>query len=364
MKKFFSLKRMFILLLYPVSVLLVVLARLNNGWVEHFFVPYIYTPLSYAVGTFVSLFPFSVTELFVVVACLLSLWYIVRQIIQIVNQKGQRFKIIYKLVINILCTGAVALFLFEICMGLNYYRVSASEYLGLKVEKSTPEQLYKVCKILVNDLNESRKQMQTDQNGVAILSDNSRFKTSVAAQKAYADLQKEYPFLKGASIKNKPLASSQFFSYFLTTGIYFPYTFESNINVAVPQFTIPATMCHELTHSRGFMREEEANFLGYLACLKSERADFNYSGSLMAFDYCFAKLYEADKTLATKIAYMCDSGVITDINAQSAYWQKYIGTPISQAGDAVYDSYLQANGQSSGVKSYGLMVDLLIAYYK
>ena len=69
----------------------------------------------------------------------------------------------------------------------------------------------------------------------------------------------------------------------MTTGIYIPYTFESNINVDVPAFSIPAIMCHELTHFRGFMRENEANFLGYLACMESPRDDFRYSGAMMAF---------------------------------------------------------------------------------
>ncbi len=363
MKRIFQFKRIYLLLLTPLSLLLVFFARLNNEWVEHFYFPYIYSPIRAVVGTLTSLFPFSVTELLAVLLFLFCVWYIVRVIIQIVKNKRRWKHIVYKLFINILCTASILLFGFELCMGLNYYRKSVTEYLGLEVKQSSATELYNVCKILVNDMNKARAKMKTNAANVAVLSDDNRYQTSNAARDAYKKLSNDYPILKGTDIKNKPLVSSRLFSYFLTTGIYIPYTFESNINVDVPEHTIPATMCHELTHSRGFMREEEANFLGYLACIYSDRADFNYSGSVMAFNYCFEKLYDADISLAKEIAAMCDKGIVIDMTYESQYWKKYFGTPVADAGDVVYDSYLQVNGQQSGIKSYGLMVDLLIAYY-
>ena len=123
-------------------------------------------------------------------------------------------------------------------------------------------------------------------------------------------------------------------------------------------------MTHELTHYRGFMREDEANFLSYLACMKSEEAGFRYSGSLMAFEYAFSALYKEDRALAKEIAQLCDEGVLRDIQAESDYWKPYRNTVVSNASDKVYDQYLQSNGQESGIKSYGKMLDLLLAYYK
>ena len=151
------------------------------------------------------------------------------------------------------------------------------------------------------------------------------------------------------------------FSAVLTTGIYIPYTFESNINVDVPEYTIPATMCHELTHYRGFMREEEANFLGYLAAAGSERADFRYSAAMMAFTYCYPRLRSADKERAVEIARSLCDGAMRDITADDEYWEPFRKTTVSEVSGAVYGGYLGANGQESGLKSYGEMVDLLLA---
>ena len=60
-------------------------------------------------------------------------------------------------------------------------------------------------------------------------------------------------------------------SYADIAGMYFPFTVESNINADGPFFTIPATMGHEMAHQCGFMREDEANFIGYLACKDASR---------------------------------------------------------------------------------------------
>lgn len=355
---------MWLWLLIPLSLLLVALARLDNRWVEHFFVPYIYSPLRTVIGGFVSLFPFSVTEVLVVLLALCAIAYITCLIIRIVKHKRAWKHYLYKAFVNLVCVAAVALFGFEICMGLNYYRYEAAHYLGLDVRESTAQELYELTVRLARDMNDARADMQKDQNGIAVLSDKNRYETGRSAMLAYQRLARDYPILKGTDIRNKPLWSSEFFSMTMTTGIYIPYTFESNINVAVPEYTIPATMCHELTHSRGFMREDEANFLGYLACTYSERADFRYSGSVMAFNYCFNALYDEDIELAKKVANMCDDGVIDDIVYEGEYWDKYEGTVIAETTDKVYDGYLQANGEQSGTKSYGEMVDLLLAYYR
>lgn len=364
MKQILKLKRIYILLLLPLSLVLIILARVNNVWVEKLYVPFIYKPLSYIIGTLTSLFPFSVTEVLVIVIAAGAIWYTVRCVMKIIKDKSCLKTTLAKAALNLACILSIALFLFEMCMGLNYYRFEVNEYLGLELTEHSKEELYSLCELLINDMNQSRAQLTTDTNGTALLSDDSMYDVSLAARDAYKKLAQDYPVLKAANIRNKPLLSSKLFSAVLTTGIYIPYTFESNINVDVPEFTIPATMCHELTHYRGFMRENEANFLGYLACIYSGRADFKYSGSLMAFGYAYTQLYDEDAALAKQLAQKIDNGIITDIAFEDEYWEQYRSTVVADISSDVYDGYLGANGQQSGLKSYGEMVDLLLAYYE
>lgn len=363
MKRVFQFKRMMLLPLLPLSLLLVLLARRDNRWVEGVFARFVYRPLSFAGGSLSSLVPFSVTEALAPAAAGAALAAVVWWIVGIARHPREYKHRLYRGLINLLCVIAVALFLFEIEMGLNYYRAPAADHLGLDVRESSAEELYTLTAALAEDMNACRAQMTEDEQGVAVLADDW-YAVSLAARDAYRQLSEQYPFLRAADIRNKPLRSSKVFSAVLTTGLYFPYTFESNINVDVPAYTVPATMCHELTHFRGFMRENEANFLGYLACMGSKRADFRYSGAMMAFSYCYPKLYRADKESALRIAQTLSEGVLRDIAYEDAYWEQYEHTAVSQASNRVYEGYLNANDQKSGLQSYGEMVDLLLAYQR
>ena len=50
-----------------------------------------------------------------------------------------------------------------------------------------------------------------------------------------------------------------------------------------------------------------------------------------------------------------------DLLDHNAYWDTYRGA-ISEVSDKVNDMYLKANAQEAGTKSYGRMVDLLLAW--
>ena len=361
LNRIFRYKRIWLLLLAPLGLLLTLMAQVDPSWVEGYSTK-IYPLFANGLGWLLSLVPFSVLEILILLGGAALVFYLVWTILGCFRQKKKWKNRLWRFILNI-CGGASVIYLgFVLFMGLNYHRASITEYLNLSVRESTKEELYDLCELLIYDCNFYRKQMAEDAEGVAALADKNFYETADAAREAYKALEKEIPCLAAADIRNKPLLSSKLFSMALTTGIYIP--FESGINIDVPEHTIPATMAHELTHFRGFMREDEANFLAYLACRKSERADFNYSGSLMAFDYAFSALYKEDKALAKKIGQLCDRAVLLDIQAESAYWKPYRNTVVSNTTGAVYDQYLQSNGQESGSKSYGEMIDLLLAYYR
>ena len=152
-------------------------------------------------------------------------------------------------------------------------------------------------------------------------------------------------------------------SYCQITGIFIPFTCEANVNVDIPYYNLPSTMCHELTHLRGYMREDEANFIAYLASLQSDSPDFQYSGVMLAYAYVENALYRADQQAWREASALLSDGVRRDLAANSAYWKQFEG-PVAEISSQVNDSYLKANKQEDGVKSYGRMVDLLLADYR
>ncbi len=51
-----------------------------------------------------------------------------------------------------------------------------------------------------------------------------------------------------------------------------------------------------------------------------------------------------------------------DLKLNREFWARYDGR-IAEVSNRVNDTYLKANGQKDGVKSYNRMVDLIVAYY-
>ncbi len=363
-KRLFQFKRMYLLLGLPVGLLLTLLARSGGDWVENIYAKGVHAFFENTIGRFVSLFPFSVTEWLIVLAVLGAVTYIVFVIIWLCKSRGAWKHILYRTFINVLCTASLAYFLFVITMGLSYYRTPASEYLDLEVREYSVEELQEVTLWLAERANETRAGLPEDENGVSVLMDEDFWDTSAEAQACYNKISETYPDIGTVSARNKPMVFSKVMSSTLTLGVYFPYTFESNINVDVSDYTIPVTMCHELAHVEGFMREDEANFLGFLACMQSERPDFQYSGYMSAFTYALNRLADEDYAAAAAVAQIVEDGVIRDDVAESEYWKKYRGTVVSETTGEIYETYLESNNQSDGLKSYGKMLDLVIAWYQ
>ena len=120
-------------------------------------------------------------------------------------------------------------------------------------------------------------------------------------------------------------------------------------------------MCHELAHLKGFMQEQEANFIGYLAAIESDSMQFQYSGALLGWIYCTNALRQVDYQAYEDIrAELCEEAKI-DLAVNNQFWQQY-ESPVAEVANQVNDTYLKANGQKDGVVSYDRMVELILAY--
>jgi len=151
-------------------------------------------------------------------------------------------------------------------------------------------------------------------------------------------------------------------SYAHITGIYFPFTGEANINIDFPDYSIPFTAAHELAHQRGVAREDEANFIAFLACMESDDPYILYSGSLNMLEYVLNALARADKDLYSEVYFSLNENVRGELRAYSLFFEKYRDSTASKVNEAVNDTYLKVQG-TEGVVSYGMVVDLAVAYY-
>lgn len=147
------------------------------------------------------------------------------------------------------------------------------------------------------------------------------------------------------------------------SGIYSPFLGEAMVNPDTIPAHLPFTMCHEMAHGMGYVLEDEANYIAFLACTANPDPLFAYSGYHLAFIYCSNALHTADAALSERLWEEVDPLVYADFEAQRAYLKRHEG-PARAVGEAVNDAYLRTMNQPEGVRSYGRVVDLLIADYR
>lgn len=181
---------------------------------------------------------------------------------------------------------------------------------------------------------------------------------------AYEVVTEKYGFLQNFRSNIKYVMLSEPMSYTHITGVYSFYTGEANLNVNFPDYSLPYTAAHELAHQRGIAREEEANFVAFLVCLESEDPYIRYSGYVNLLEYVMNSLYSASPTLYGEFYGTLDSRVVYEFYASSRFFDQYRESVAADVSGAVNDGYLQSQGQTAGIQSYGLVVDLAVAYYK
>ena len=356
-----KLKRLWLLLCLPVAAVLLIAAQSSSEFSE-WYATSIYPSLSKSINFITSLVPFSIAEILLYAVVLFLLFYIISRIVRLVRSPGKRKKIAAKIGINLGCTVSILFLAFTLCCGINYHRYSFAETSGLPIRDSSRQELIDLCTHFAEQANLSRdKAAEGGENGQ--LNWGSLSDAAWEAKESFDTLCDQYPLLLPGYGTPKSVLASRLMSYIDITGIFFPFTFEANVNTDIPGYLIPHTMGHELAHLRGFMREDEANFIGYLVCKNSDNPMFQYSGNLQAFIYANNALYALDPEAQNQVWQTLSPGVVRDIQINSAYWKQFEG-PISDFSSSVNDAYLKANNQKDGVKSYGRVVDLLLAEYR
>lgn len=268
--------------------------------------------------------------------------------------------ILYRGVMGALAIACTVYFLFTALCGLNYYRHTFTSQAGYAIEQSRVGELEQLCVSLADEMGQVRAQL----GGDAAVVDSGPGDFEYYAQHSVSALQllaEQYPVLERSFYSEpKPVVLSGLMSDAGIGGVFFPFTMESNINADIPFFTLPSTMAHELAHQCGFMREDEANFIAYLACKESDDLLMRYSGLSLAFSHSVSALASVDSAAASSIVSSLPLAVRHDRAANTLFWDEHEGV-ITKVSNAANDTYLKANNQADGVSSYGRMVDLLLA---
>lgn len=330
-------------------LILSLLSRVIDGFADGYYT-YVYRYLSVIVAFICNLVPFSLAEISLYLLCLLVIISILYGVIRKSRIKGERKAYWFKVGTNGLLILSILFFLFVIFCGINYQKTSFAVKEGFDKKQYGVEELEQVCEYLTNRIN-------------GLVEEDIAFTNMrQSSREAMYELADTYTSLEGYYPKPKYLLVAEILSYQQVSGVYSFFTIEANYNSDMPAYQQPFTMCHELAHLKGIMKEEEANFVAYIACKESDDLALQYSGAMTAYSYCMNELYTYDVEKFTSIREKLSEKANEDIVTKHAFWKQYEGT-ISNLQTTINDAYLKANSQPSGVSSYNEVVALIVNDY-
>ena len=320
--------------------------------------PTAYVRLIY--GKLTSLFPFSLAEVFFL--SIPALLLILRSIFKKVIDFGSDAKY-YNTLITVLCIVSFIASYLMVFFGVCYFRKPLNENIGLERNPVSKEELRDTALILSGEIEKLCPDIVFTKNGASHMP-YSYAELNGKLNEAYSKYASKNDYIISMETRAKPVAVSELWIYTHISGVYTFFTGEANINTAYPDFVMPYTMAHEMSHQRGIAREDEANFVAFLVSLESDDSYIKYSAYVNMLDYVLDALYSADKDIYTDVYYKMPIELRYEYYAYSQFFKKYANSTASKVTTAVNDAYLHSQGQKEGTKSYGMVVDLTVAYYK
>lgn len=300
-------------------------------------------------GSALGWLPFSLYELFLIVAIVGAIVFIVLEIVFAAKHKWQA-----------LLSGAliVALSVFAF---LNIYTATASfsygrdslpgevysEYSG---DDLTYEQAVALAEAVINQLNADYHATEHDEEGNIVYPYSFREVSDMLANE-YKRLESSY--FSSYTPRGKKIINKTIMSEMHITGVFFAPFGEANVNgYEVRNMYFPHTLAHEMAHGKGVMREYEANLVASYICLTSDNPYLRY-GALVDCMYSaigIVGLYPNSNAEYSRLHSMIDAGIDTERANYSRFYGQF--NTLSRIGSFFNDLYLKLNKQEDGTGSY------------
>ena len=362
MKAFFLRhKKLHIWLLCDLAALaLFYLLRGKTAWMNAV-AKHVTAPLRRTIASVTYLTDVSIMEVLCAAVVIAAAAYVVWSAFAVVRARGQHLHRLYSAVLGAACTGLGVWAAFCLLWGINCWTDSFQTRSGIYAQPVAKEDLAAVTLYFAQKLTESAAQMERDETGAFAVPAEDILD---AAPTVYDAVERQFPFLAYDDPGIKAVHFSRVMSYLDFTGIFCPFTAESNVNIDCPASRLGAAVAHELAHQRGIFSEQECNFLGILASTTSANSAYEYAGWTSAFIYAGNALYSVDAELYWAIRSLLPAEVERDFAVSAAYWDQFADKTPQKVSNTVYDGMLKAWGEELGIRSYGTVVDLLVTYYK
>lgn len=309
-------------------------------------------------ATLTNFIPFSLAELLL----LLLPVFLVIAVVYGVRHRTDSWRNVILYCVSLLSVVALILSLFLLTFAPAYRGTTLDKKLGLTRTEVSADELYGTALVLADQIKQVSDEIVFSAYDFSIMPYGLDRMNDLLLE-AYDRVDNKLTFLSSLESRVKPVMLSEAMSYTHITGIYTFFTGEANLNVAFPDYTLPFTAAHELAHQRGIAREDEANFVAFLVCIASSDPYIRYSGYVNLFGHVSNALYEADPNRYSQVLNALPLPVLYERSAYAQFFETYRDSIAGEISGAVNDTYLTLQG-TEGTRSYGMVVDLAVAYYR
>lgn len=350
-----------IVIVYTVVLLVLNLSAMSQK-ISDIYVEKIFGDVSGVYCRLTGLFSFSIGEILVglcVIAIILALAAIIAMPV------GKRLKKNMLLCRSYLKGFLIFIYTVILVMTLNCTIPYNCSKMQLTEAENTydAEELIKLRNYVVQKCNELSLTVSRDEKGEIVYQDNVD-ENIKAALRALSD---EFPRLGGYYPDAKPMLGSYFMYQAGMAGVYFPFSMEANYNSYIRENARASVIAHELSHLKGYMYEDEANFIAYLACTGSEDDAIKYSGYLSVLQYLeddvfFNTDYEEYELIMLSELVYDDYGTYTnEVETELEEMEGVVSDEtMSSVSDTFTESYLQYYGAEA---NYDEVTMLMLDYY-
>jgi hypothetical protein len=324
------------------------IAPLPPALVERWFSTGVYPIVQRIVTPASNLVPFAVLDVVSVAALAGVVWLVVGAIRQ--SRASRGIRPLLRAGRRLVAAAAVVYLSFLLLWGFNYRRVDMAD--RLVVDRAAPVpgavlQLGLDAAARINALHE-------EAHGIGWPEETWRHD---GLRRAFGDVQARLsdapPAVPG---RLKATLFGPYFRWTSVDGMVNPFGLEVLANPDLLPFERPFVAAHEWAHLAGYADESEANFIGWLTCVRGGVAE-QYSGWLYLYWQVSGEVGEADRvSLGQALA----DGPRGDIEAIIERLRRGQWPWLRTAGWAAYDQYLKANRVDAGVRSYGEVVTLIL----
>lgn len=324
-------------------------------FIEHYYTPYCYQPLAKLLRILFGWIPFSVGDVLYVAISL----YLIFNIFVFGKKLWKKTITRESLKKATLRNITLLLFvysIFSLVWGVQYNRLGIAYQLKMENNKITKDQLKQLFEQYVTNINLVADSIKNEtlftfpkvQDDVLTAYQNLSFKNSLIQYKRQSI--KYCVFGKGLS-------------YMGLQGYYNPFTGEAQINNDIPAFLLPNVVLHEMAHQIGYAKEDEANFVGYLAAMQSTNPYIKYSYYMDVLMYAASELKGLDSVYHKQTMQQLHPKVKAHFAAFIAYRKAHTSI-MEDISTWFYNHYLQINDSSKGIYSYNEVLRLLVGYHK